>query len=61
MKKEAFLTTTDVAELLGLKPRTVRLMAQQGKIKSQALPNRTRLFTKTEVERVREERDGRAL
>lgn len=52
MRKTRFLVS-DVAEVTGLHPATVRKLADEGKIKSQRDYNNWRVFNKQEVERLR--------
>lgn len=52
MRKTRFLVS-DVAEVTGLHPATVRKLANEGKIKTQRDWNNWRVFSQEEVERLK--------
>lgn len=51
-----YLTTADVARLLGLVPATVRLLARAGRLPHTATASGTRLYRLDDVERLARER-----
>jgi len=50
--RKSRLLVSDVAEITGLNPATVRKLADEGKIKSERDWNNWRVFSKEEVERL---------
>ena len=52
--KKSRLLVSDVAEIVGLNPATVRKLADEGKIDSQRDWNNWRIFAPEEVEKLKE-------
>jgi len=56
-----YLTREETAQRLNLSPRTLEKWVTDGRIQSRKEPNRERLYVASDVERLRAEREARAV